>query len=263
MPEVRAGDATIEWQAEGPAAAPVLLLSHSIGTTSRLWDSQTHALAGDFRVVRYDTRGHGGSTAAERPFTIDDLGRDALAVLDAAGVDRAHVCGISMGGMTAMWLGVHAPQRVRSLVFANTAAKLGTEAMWTDRIAQVRAKGMAPLAEYMMTRWFSDAFRKTSPAIVAQYQSMFAACDPAGYAGCAAALRDADMRPFIARITAPSLVVVGREDPATPPRDGEAIRDAIIGARLVALEASHLSNVECAEAFTSHVLAFLRGTAHG
>lgn len=217
------------------------------------------ALTPHFRVIRYDTRGHGRSGAPPRDYSIDELGRDALAVLDAADVARAHVCGVSLGGVTGMWLGIHAPDRVGSLVLANTAARVGTRETWEQRIQHVRINGMADLADLSMPRWFSGAFRASAPDIVAAFRSTLTSCDPAGYAGCCAALRDADVRRDLARIAASTLVIVGTHDPATPPPDGEAIRDGIPGARLVALDAFHLSNVECAAAFSSHVLAFLQG----
>jgi len=263
MPEVRVNDARIAWQAEGPTSGPVLMLSNSLGTSMNLWAPQIATLSRHFRIVRYDTRGHGRSTAPARDYSIDELGRDAIAVLDAAGVDRAHVCGISLGGLTAMWLGIHAADRVGSFVLANTSSRVGTKDMWEQRIQQVRTVGMVSIADLLMPRWFSDAFRASSLQIVADFRSMVASCDPNGYAGCCAALRDADLRPLLARITALSLVIVGRHDPSTPPADGEAIRNAIPGARLVALDSAHLSNVECAAAFSNYVLSFLQGRLDG
>ncbi len=262
-PDVRRGGVRISWQAEGPGSAPAILLSNPLGTTREVWAPQIAALSQHFRVVRYDTRGHGQSDAPPRDYTLEELGQDALAVMDAAGVDRAHVCGLSLGGVTAMWLGLEAPLRVRSLVLANTGAKIGTREMWDLRIEQARTVGMGAIADVLMPRWFSDAFRLRAPDTVAGARSMVAACDPAGYAGCCAALRAADLRHEIARIDAPSLVIVGTADPSTPAADGQTIRDSIANARLVALEAAHLSNVECAAAFTNHALAFLREQTDG
>src|SRR5689334_10452360 len=186
VPETRVGDALIAWQADGPPSAPGILLSNSLGTSRELWEPQLDALAQRFRVVRYDTRGHGRSGAPEREYTLEELGADALAVLDAAGLERAHVAGVSLGGLTGMWLGVHAPERVASLVLANTAAHIGTLELWGQRIAEAQRNGMRGLADLMMPRWFTDSFRQASPEIVDTFRSMVASCNPAGYVGCCA-----------------------------------------------------------------------------
>ena len=242
---------------EGPRDAPAILFSNSLGTTCRLWDRQVRRFAGRFRVLRYDTRGHGQSGAPPGDYTLDRLGRDALTILDAAGVDRAHVCGISLGGMTAMWLALHAPDRVGRIVLANTGAHIGTFDLWQERIRVVRTNGMGAIAEATPGRWFTGDFRQRCPEVVAMFAAMVAACTPEGYAGCCAAIRDADLRGEIARIVAPALVITGAADPATPPSDGELIAARIPGARRVELDAAHLSNVEQAEAFTRAVFEFL------
>jgi 3-oxoadipate enol-lactonase len=158
-----------------------------------------------------------------------------------------------------MWLGVHAPERVASLVLANTAAHIGTRELWGQRIAEAQRNGMRGLADLMMPRWFTDSFRQASPEIVDTFRSMVASCNPAGYVGCCAALRDADMRPMLPRIQARTLVIVGTQDPSTPPEQGAAVRDGIGHARLTSFNAAHLSNVECAAAFTNALLSFLGG----
>lgn len=257
MPEVEADGCRLSYSVEGPAGAPVLLLSNSIGTTSALWDRQAGPFAKTFRVVRYDTRGHGRSSVPAGDYTMEQLGRDALAVLDAAGAGRAHVCGISLGGITAMWLGVHAPERIERLVLANTGARVGTVEMWQQRIAAVRANGMAQIAEATPSRWFTESFRQRAPEIVATFTAMVADCPPAGYAGCSAAIRDTDLRDDVRKIAAPTLVITGAVDPATPPSDGAFLSERIPRARRVELAAAHLSNVEAADAFTAAVLDFL------
>jgi 3-oxoadipate enol-lactonase len=263
VPETQVGDALIAWQVDGPASAPGILLSNSLGTSRELWNPQLEALAQRFRVVRYDTRGHGRSGAPDRDYSLDELGADALAVLDAAGIQRAHIAGVSLGGLTGMWLGVHAPERVASLILANTAAHIGTLELWEQRIGEARRNGMGGLAELMMPRWFTDTFRRTSPDIVDAFRSMVASCNPAGYVGCCAALRDADVRAELPRIRARTLVIVGQQDPSTPPEQGAAVREAIGHATLTSFHAAHLSNVECAAAFTSEMLSFLQGGLDG
>ena len=167
------------------------------------------------------------------------------------------MCGISLGGITAMWMGVHAPQRVRSLVLANTAARIGSVEMWTERIAFVRQQGMATLAEMTMPRWFTEDFRAREPQVVEQFRAMVAACSKDGYLSCCAALRDEDLRAAIAAIRCRVLCIAGSADPATPPEALRVIHEKIAGSQLVTLDAAHLTNVEQHEAFNAELLAFL------
>lgn len=251
------GAATISYDVDGPPDAPALLLINSIGSTRDMWARQMEAFAGAYRVVRYDARGHGSSSIPPGEYTIEQLGRDALAVLDAAGAQSAHVCGISLGGLTAQWLGIHAPGRVRRLIVANTAARLGTVESWTERMAIVREHGMTPVAERSMKIWFSPAFHERDPETVRAFRAMVQSCSVEGYLGCCAALRDADLREEIATIAAPTLAVASTGDPVTPPEGLAFIRDRIRGAQMVTVDSAHLSNVECAEEFTAAALDFL------
>jgi 3-oxoadipate enol-lactonase len=221
-----------------------------------MWDAQVAEWSRAYRVIRYDTRGHGGSQVPSGDYTIDALGRDALDVLDAAGAATARVCGISLGGLTAMWLGVNAPDRVTALVAANTAARIGTVERWTERIAKVRNEGMTAVADMMMGTWFTEGFRRREPEVIAGFHRMLAASPPDGYIGCCAALRDADLREAIRGITAPALVVAGDFDASTPPAGAEDIRSRIAGSTLLRLPSGHLSNVECAGEFTRQVGGF-------
>jgi 3-oxoadipate enol-lactonase len=254
---VESAGATISYSVGGPASAPVILFINSIGTTRELWTRQTAALADRYRVIAYDARGHGRSSVPEGDYTIAQLGGDALAILDAEQARAAHVCGISLGGITALWLGVHAPGRVRSLTAANAAARIASTEFWNERIAFVKEKGMAALAEMTMARWFTDAFRTREPHTVQQFRSMVASCPPAGYVGCSAALRDEDLREAIAAIQRPVLTIGGRVDGSTPPEGVEFIHERIAGSRLVMLDAAHLSNVEQHEAFTQALDEFV------
>jgi 3-oxoadipate enol-lactonase len=249
----------------GNPHGPVLLFSNSLGTTHALWQPQVEALSSSFRIIRYDTRGHGESNATTGPYTIDSLGLDAVAILDAAGVRRAHVCGLSLGGLTAMWLGVHRPERVHSLILSSTAARIGNRMMWEERIAQVRASGVASLADAAMARWFSAAFRASHPDVVSLYHRMLADTPAEGYAACCAAIRDADLRDQIIAIGVPALVIAGHHDPVTPPKDAEDICSRIRGARVSLLDAAHIANVERAEAFNDLVSGFIthQGRGHG
>ena len=254
---VRSGDATISYEVDGNPQAPALLLINSIGSTREMWARQMPALTTSYRVIRYDARGHGASSVPRGPYALNQLGTDALAILDAVGAPGAHVCGISLGGITGQWLGLNAPSRVHRLVLANTAARIGTVESWTERIALVHQKGMSAVADLAMERWFTPAFCERDPETVHAFRTMVQNCPPDGYLGCCAALRDADLRESISSISAPTLLIASSADTATPPEGLEFIRARVAGARLVTFNSAHLSNVECAEEFTDAVLSFL------
>jgi len=247
----------IAYVKDGPVDGPPLLMSNSIGTTRELWARQLEAFSSVYRVIRYDTRGHGESSVPAGEYRLEQLGGDALAILDAEGIASAHVCGLSLGGITAMWLGVNAPDRVKSLVLANTAARIGSLESWTERLALVRSGGMAAVAERAIGIWFSEEFRQRSPETVHDYRAMIESCSPDGYAGCCAALRDGDLRPAIENIRCPTLVIAGRKDVATTIEAAELIASRISGSTMVALDSGHLSNVERAAEFSAAVLDFL------
>jgi len=225
---------------DGPANAPVLLLSNSLGTALEMWDPQMPAFAERFRVLRYDMRGHGRSAVPPGPYSIADLGRDVLALLDANGIDRVRFCGLSMGGMTGMWLGCNAPERLEKLVLCNTSAQLGLPEHWNIRISLVQNEGMKGVAEGVIDRWFTPGFRERDPQEVDRVRRMLLETPPAGYAACCAAIRDQDQRQAICAVPVPTLVVAGAR-----------------GARLVELDAAHLSNIEARDRFTASVLEFL------
>jgi 3-oxoadipate enol-lactonase len=263
--EVENEGARIHHTVDGPADRPVLLLSNSLGTTTALWDAVLPPLATRFRVVRYDQRGHGRSSAPAGPYRLETLARDALAVLDAVGAARAFVAGISLGGMTALRLALDAPDRVEQLILANTGAAIGTAELWNERIRAVEEGGMEAVADGLLGRWFTEAFRREEPDIVARFRSMLTSCPVAGYCGCCAAIRDADLRPELGQVGIPTLVIVGSADVATPPASGAAIRDGIPYARLTTLRAAHLSPVERPADFAALVLLTFDqpGAEHG
>ena len=235
----------------GPTDAPALLFLNSVGCDRSLWDAQVAALSAAFRCIVFDARGHGESDAPTGDYTLAQLGSDALAILDAATVERAHLCGLSLGGLIAQWLATRAPDRVASLTLANTGIRIGSFESWTARIELVLAEGLEAIADAAMERFFSDAFRRSHPAVVAEWRRRLAAVPAAGYAGCCAVLRDADLSPDVGRITAPTLVIGGAFDVATPPDLAAALAAAIPGAQLEILSAAHLSNLEQAAAFTA------------
>ncbi|AWB32533.1 3-oxoadipate enol-lactonase [Orrella marina] len=245
---------------QGEPSAPVLMLSNSLGTTLEMWEPQIEAFTRHYRVIRYDTRGHGGSPVAPGPYTFDGLGEDALAILDALKIEKASFCGVSMGGHSALWMGIHAAARFEALIVCNSAARIGTTEAWKERADLVRANGkdgMQTLASTAPGRWFTKGFVERDPQAVQAMQAVIASTDPEGYASCCDALGSSDLRPHLGRITNPTLIIAGEFDPATTVADGQAMHDAIAGSELVVLPVSHISNVEAAKDYNDAVLAFL------
>ena len=248
---------SLHYEIEGREDAPVLVLSNSLGTGLDMWAPQMPALLQRFRVLRHDSRGHGQSDVPAGPYTIAQLGADVLALMDHLGIRRAHFCGLSMGGMTGMWLGARHADRLLRLALCNTAAKIGTPALWNARIDKVNAEGMAAITGAVIDRWFTPGFQQRAPGQVDSVRAMLLATAPAGYSASCAAVRDMDQRGDIAAISVPTLVIAGTHDLATPPGDGRAAADAIPGARYVELDAAHLSNWEQPELFTRALVDFL------
>lgn len=259
MPFADVDGLRIHHELDGPAAGPVLVLSSSLGTDHRLWTPQLPALAERFRVLRYDMRGHGTSSVPPGPWDVAALGRDVLGLLDRLAIREVSFCGLSLGGMIGMWLGVNAPERIHRLVLANTAARIGPPATWDARIAAVEQGGLVAVADGVLGRWFTPGFRAAQPGEVERARGMLLATPPAGYAAACGAIRDMDQRSAVAGIRAPTLVIAGASDEATPPADGRFLAERIPGARYVELAAAHLSNVEAAEPFTRAVVRFLSG----
>jgi 3-oxoadipate enol-lactonase len=243
----------LNFAVEGRDDAPVLLMMHSIGCDLALWDAQIAALAADFRIIRYDARGHGGSDAPTGDYTVEQLGRDALAVLDAAGAATAWLCGLSLGALTAMHLALTTPERVRGLILANTGIRIGTAEAWQGRADAALRGGMAAMADIAMSRFFSDPFRAAEPRTVDRFRAILTNTAPHGYAGGCAVLRDADFAGKMGGIAAPTIVIGGTLDIPTPLSGARELAEAIPGARLVALEAGHLSSVEQPAGFAEAV----------
>ena len=261
MPTVSSSGAVVSYETHGAVDAPAVLFINSIGTRRALWDRQRHALEASHRVIQYDARGHGESSAPGGDYTIAQLAHDALAILDAERLDSAHVCGISLGGLTALWLGAHAPGRVRSLVLANTGARIGSAESWTARIALVREGGMKAVADLAMPLWFTDAFRAREAGTVQQFRQMVESCPVNGYLGCCAALRDEDLREALGSVRCPVLAIAGAHDRATAPELLHLVNQRVPQSHLVTLDAAHLSNVEQDVAFNASLSSFLAGQA--
>jgi 3-oxoadipate enol-lactonase len=250
-------DLRLRYQVEGADNAPWLVMSNSLGTRLEMWEPQMPALAEHFRVLRYDTRGHGESSVPAAPYTIPQLGGDVIALMDHLGIDRAHFCGLSMSGIIGMWLGADQPDRIDRLVLANTAARIGTPELWNARIDKVDREGMAPIVPAVIDRWLTPGFQERAPIEVDVVRQMLLDTPAAGYTASCAAVRDTDQRSRLATIKAPTLVIAGTQDLATPPQDSELVADRIAGARYVELDAAHLSNWEVADVFTGHLVGFL------
>ena len=261
MSTVSSSGVTIAYEVHGDDGAPVLLFLNSIGSTRALWDRQRRAFGGPHRVIRYDARGHGQSGVPPGPYTIAQLGQDALAILDAEQIAAAHVCGLSLGGITALWLAVHAPDRVRSLTMANTGARIGSAEFWDARMALVRERGMQAVADVAIPNWFTEGFRAREPATVQPFRDDIESTPVEGYLGCSAAMRDEDLRESLHAVRCPALAIAGASDRSTPPELLQFVHDRLPGSRLVMLQAAHISNVEQETAFNAALSAFLAAHA--
>lgn len=258
MPEVEGDGILLYYELSGNPKGEVLVFGNSLGSNLHLWDKVLPRFESSHRVVRFDMRGHGRSSVPKGPYSIEELGCDVLRLLDSIGIEAMNFCGLSLGGMVAMWLGIHAPQRVQHLVMANTGARIGTPGMWNERIASVMRSGMEALAETTLTRWFTDGYREEHADEMERIRMMIKSTNPEGYSACCGTLRDTDLTGEIKSISAPCLVISGKYDPATPPSDGRAIHRQLRNSKYVELEASHLSAWERAEEFGAEVVAFLQ-----
>lgn len=252
--------ARLFYRVEGPPDGPALIFSNALGADLGLWQPQANALTHTFRIVRYDQRGHGASDcAASGAVTIDDLGRDVLALADALNLPAFSFCGVSMGGATGLWLAAHAPDRIVKLVLANTATSFPPRDVWAERIAAIEAAGMTAIADGVIERWFSPAFREADPPAVAAVRAMVEGADPRGYAAVCRMLMDLDLANLLPKVAAPTLVISGSDDPSTPPARGQEIAGGVSDARHAMLPARHISNIEQANAFTLLLAGFLTG----
>lgn len=259
MPTINADDGCpLHVEVEGREGAPVLMLSNSLGTNLHMWDDQAPEFTKHFRLVRYDRRGHGKSGVPQGPYSMERFGRDVLSIIDALKIKTINWCGLSMGGMVGQWLGANAPNRIDKLVLSNTNFNYADKTPWSDRIKFVREKGLGELVGPNMERWFTKDFRGRAPHAITRMTEMFVATNPAGYIASCEAIRDMDFTASNPRVTAPTLVIVGKQDPATPPSAGEAIQKQIKGAKLASLDAAHIANVELPKQYTETVLNFLR-----
>ncbi len=259
MPQIELPTGTFFYRYDGPPEAPLLVLSNSLGTDHSMWDAQIPAFTQHFRVLRYDSRGHGASATPPGPYRIENLGQDVLDLYQALGITRAHFCGLSLGGMVGMWLAANAPDRVERLALCNTAALLGPPQLWDARIKAIRTGGMSAIVQGALARWFTAPFISQTPGVIDRMGQILANTPAEGYIACCEAIRDMDLRAILPRIKAPTLVIAGALDTATPPSDGRFLATSIPGARYIELAAAHLTNIEADVAFTEAVMRFLMG----
>ncbi len=250
----------IAYEVSGNLSGMPLILSPSLGTSMALFKKQLSDFERYFRVICYDPRGHGQSDSPLGGYSLDRLGRDVIEILDFLKLEKAHFCGVSLGGMTGQWMGYRAPERLGTLILANTSAYMPPPSSWADRIAAVLEYGMEPMIEPILSRWFTPGFRIEKSESVVAIKTLLETTTPQGYAGCAAAIRDMDLRITNKLITARTCIISGTKDPAMPPEHASIIADAIPGSEQVHLNAAHLSNVEAAPAFNAAVLAALLKT---
>ncbi|HUB70292.1 MAG TPA: alpha/beta fold hydrolase [Acidimicrobiales bacterium] len=262
QPGAREGAGGAFYRADGPAAAPVLVLLGSLGTTADVWDSQLQALRPWLRTLRVEHPGHGGSARLPGKGSVEALGKRVLGLLDELQVERASVAGLSLGGLVGLWLAANHPERVDRLVLACTTARFENSATYAERAVAVRASGTAPLVPGALSRWFTDGFSRANPDVPARYGAMLAAIDPEGYAYCCEAVASADLRGEVAGIEAPTLVVGGARDPVVTPAQAGALASSLKDAMLCVLPgAAHLANVEQTGYFNDALMAHLVGSA--
>jgi len=258
MPFITAPDgARIHYELAGAEGKPFATFSNSLGTNLHMWDDQMAEFEADYRILRYDSRGHGKSDAPDGAYTMDRLGGDAIALMDALGIETSLWCGLSKGGMVGMWLGTNHPSRFTKMAYCNTSAHMPTPQMWAERAKTARQQGLAAMQDAIIDRWFTKAFQDAAPDRVDLVRAQILATPGGGYAGCCDAIGAMDQRETIKSIDLPVLVIAGADDPATPPEHGQLIADSISGARFVVLQqAAHLSNIEQTAHFNAALKAF-------
>lgn len=261
MPFIDSNGVLLRYRLEGKPGAPVIIFSNSLGTNLFMWEPQIAALRDDFRILRYDTRGHGLSAVPPGPYTQEQLGRDILALMDAIEIRRAHFCGLSMGGQVGIWLGANAPDRFARLVLCDTAAHIGSPEIWNTRIAAIRAGGMPAIVSGTVARWFTKRFIAQAPEAIASVRRMILDTPPQGYIACCEAIRDTDLTEAASRVTAPALVISGTHDPAAPPAQGRQLASRIPGAWYLEFDVAHLTNIEAAPEFSAAIRDFFAGAA--
>ena len=246
------------YKLDGNPQKPAIIFSNSLGTDQTMWDGQIRNLENDYFIIRYDTRGQGNTAAPHGPYSLAMLSKDVLSLLDFLGIEKVIFCGISMGGLIGQYLGIHAPSRISKLIIANTAAKIGNHQAWSDRAELVRKTGLSSIADSAPSRWFTPEFYSQALKLVNGLVVKIKNSNPEGYASCCDALAVADLREEISKISMPTLIFAGINDPVTTVSDAQFLGKSIKGSHLVQLDASHISNIEAQFEFNSELLNFLK-----
>lgn len=257
MPFLKKDNVSLYYQTFGDVDKPALIFSNSLGTNHTMWQAQIDALKDDYFIISYDTRGHGSSTTPEGNWTMADLGQDVVDLLDELNLKKANFCGISMGGLTGIWLAIYRPEYFDKIIVCNTASKIGQETAWQERANTVRHQGLQMIADSAPSRWFTDTFILNNSHIVKKLSDDLAKGDPNGYAKCCEVLAATDLRDELNKASVPMLVIAGSQDPVTTVADGEFITAGVPDSQLAIIEASHISNVEQAVAFTEQIASFI------
>jgi 3-oxoadipate enol-lactonase / 4-carboxymuconolactone decarboxylase len=247
------------YKIQGTPNSPVLIFSNSLGSEMMMWDEVIPYLLPYFRVLQYDTRGHGRSEATPKPYTIALLGQDVIDLLDQLNIPEAYFCGLSMGGLIGQWLGLNYTNRIKKLILCNTGAKIGNDERWNGRIETLKVHGMQAIVEDTIERWFTEDFRAKNPQRVAQTHAMFLRSNVEGYSNCCAAIRDADFRKELQKVSVETLVITGDEDPVTNVEQAEFIANKIPYSHLRVLHARHLSATELPKEFAENIIEFIAG----
>lgn len=250
------------YKLQGTPNSPVLIFSNSLGSEMLMWDELVPFLLPYFRILRYDTRGHGGSEITPEPYSIALLGQDVIDLLDELKIDEAYFCGLSMGGLIGQWLGIHYPNRIKKLIVSNTGAKIGNDERWNGRIETIKADGMQAIVDDTMERWFTESFRNHNPQRVAETKAMFLRSDILGYSNCCDAIRDADFRESLSQVSVETLVITGDEDPVTNVEQAEFLANYIPNSSLKVLHARHLASTELPEEYAQVLIDFIVGESN-
>jgi len=241
---------------EGNNDAPVLMFSHSLGSNLEMWEQQIEILKRSFNILRYDHPGHGKSDFHKGPLTINDLGADAIALLDELSIDRMGFCGLSLGGMIGLWLAANAPERLNRMAISSTTARIENPELLKNRIRLLKKNKIDIIKDSVITNWFTEGFIKTHPEVIGKITKMFWETRPGAYSIISETICRLDLRGVLSQINLPVLIIYGRYDKATPPEWNTSIKDMIRNSEIVALDASHMANIEAADKFTEIITDF-------
>jgi 3-oxoadipate enol-lactonase len=258
MSKIKMQHTTLNYVFDDFKKEQTIVFSNSLGTDLTMWDKQVELLGKEFNILRYDTRGHGKSEVTEGEYSIEMLGNDVLNLLDCLKIEKVNFCGLSIGGLTGQWLGIHAPERLNKLILCNTAVKIGNAEGWNTRIEIVQKNGLDSIVSGTQERWFTSEFVTENKTEVDSVLAKFVQTPVAGYSSCCAAVRDADFTDEVSKISVPTLIISGTEDLVTTVKDGDFLMEKIPNSILAALKTAHISNIEKADDFTKLLIEFIK-----